>query len=118
MTNKNKPNIKITLSREMFNSLCTMFAYYKATENYAGQTYYSYNSAKLETKIVQYGRFIKSESGDSVVVYFFAIEIIQLTDLFVKYINLREYPDSDYFSQAENKRKIITASTVGMDSMM
>jgi hypothetical protein len=107
MSNTNKPNIKITFTREVFNSLCTMFAYYKATEIDVGETYYSYNSAKLESKIVQYGRFVRSESGDSVVVYFFPIEIIQLTDLLAKYINLRECPDKDYFSIHESTRKKI-----------
>ena len=99
--NKRRPDIKITLTRELFNSLLTMFAYYKATKNEIGETYYSRSADKLEGKIIRYGRFIKSETGDAVVVNFFSNEIIMLTDLFAKYINLREDSDGDYYANAE-----------------
>ena len=94
-----KPDIKVTLTRELFNSLFTMFAYFKSTEAAVGENYYSRCSVKLEAKIARYARFFKSESGESAVVYFFTNEITQLTDLYTKYISLREEPDCDYYGQ-------------------
>jgi hypothetical protein len=94
-----KPDIKIMLTRELFNSLFTMFAYFKSTEAAVGENYYSRCSVKLEAKIVRYARFFKSESGETAVVYFFTNEIMQLTDLYTKYISLREEADGDYYGQ-------------------
>ena len=99
MNKSNKPDIKITLTRELFNSLFTMFAYFKSTESTVGENYYSRSSAKLEVKIARYARFFKSDLGESAVVYFFTNEITQLTDLYTKYISLREEPDGDYYSR-------------------
>ena len=102
-----KPDIKIMLTRELFNSLFTMFAYFKSTEAAVGENYYSRCSAKLEAKIARYARFSKSDSGESAVVYFFTNEITQLTDLYTKYISLREEPDCDYFAECEKIRASI-----------
>jgi hypothetical protein len=110
MKNNNKPNIKITLTRELLDSLFTMLTYFEASEKDIGETYYSRNSIKLKLKILKHGKFSKSDSGENVVVYFFASEIIQLTDIFIKYINLRDTPDGrdfDYWNYA-NRLLVIT----------
>jgi hypothetical protein len=81
-----------------------MFAFFKATEKHTGETYYSRYSAKLESKIIKHARFIKSEHGDKVLIYFFVNEVIQIIKILVKYISLREKSEKDYFAEYENKR--------------
>jgi hypothetical protein len=96
MGSNNKPSIKITLSSSYFNALFTMFAYYKASEKHHGETYQSHYCRTLESKIRRYGRIIKSEDGESVLLYFFENEAAQLMNIFVNYIT--EYNEDDYFS--------------------
>jgi len=101
MERKAKPEIKITLTRELFNSLLTMFDYFKATAAIVGVNYYSSQAEKLAAKIERYARFYKSDNGDTAAVYFFQNEITALTDLFVKYVNLRETADRDYYAEMQ-----------------
>ena len=101
MEKKAKPDIKITFTRDLFNSLFTMFDYFKATVAVVGVNYYSRQAEKLTAKIQRYAHFYKGEVDDAAAVYFFPNEITALTDLFVKYVNLRESPDHDYYLEMQ-----------------
>jgi hypothetical protein len=99
MQKTSKPDIKITFTRDLFNSMFTMFDYFKATAAVVGLNYYSRQAEKLSAKIQRYAQFYKGEFSDAATVYFFPNEITALTDLFAKYINLREEPDRDYYAE-------------------
>jgi len=66
MNKGNKPDIKITFSGELYNSLFTMFAFFESFEEKLGESYHVHYSKMLKAKIEKYGRLIKSENGDSV----------------------------------------------------
>ena len=100
-----KPSIKIMLTKEMFNALWGVFAFFKVSEKHHGKSFYSHYSELLERKIMRHGRFIENKNGEFILIFFFTGEVAQLVKVLLKYVSLRENSDTDYFADSKMSNK-------------
>jgi hypothetical protein len=108
MTKSKKPDKKLMLSSNLFNSLYSMLLYFIATEQQTGVTEFSKSAAKFKAQIDKYGRFIGSvnPADGTFIIYFFDSEVIQLMRLYNMYILIRELPTADFFTQICEERRV------------
>ena len=95
----NKPQIRLHLNPDNYNSLISILSFFIATENEYGKTYFSQSSAKLKSKILKYSRIVKNKDSESICVHFFENETVDLMKVVIKYVNMSEEPTSDFFTQ-------------------
>ena len=105
MKKGNKPDIKITFTGELFNSLFAMFTFFESFEVSHGNAYHVHYSKMLRAKIEKYGRLIKGENGDRVLLHFFPNEVVQLIDIFAMYNAVNLESDVNYFARFVESKK-------------
>jgi len=108
MTKSKKPDKKLMLSSNLFNSLYGVLLYFIATEQQTGVTEFSKSAAKFKAQIDKYGKFSASSNptDGTFIIYFFDSEMIQLMRLFNMYNLIRELPTEDYFNQICEERRV------------
>jgi len=108
MSKTNKPDKKLSLTPNLFNSLYSMLLFFIATGKSAGVTEFSKTAAKLKAQIDRYGRFIEKENAENnlFMIYYYDRELMQIINLFNLYNHLRENPSADYFTQICADRKV------------
>jgi len=96
----NRPKIKLFLTRNAFNTFFSMLTFYVASEAQAGETFYSYTSAKLMNQFVKYGNFIekKNEDDSLFLIYLYENEVMKIMKMYNKYISVHQNLSRDYFS--------------------
>ena len=106
MNKTNKPDMKITLCRDMFNALFNVFRFFESLEDRFGDSYHVHYSKALKAKIIKYGRLIKGDDGDLVLLYFFPNEAIQLIAILTTHNAVKDESGEDYFARfVENKKE-------------
>ena len=102
MGNNQKPNIKISLPRNIFNSFFSSLSYFSEAVDVKEKNYFKKTSTRLKEKILKHGRAFSNKDGDYVSVFLYDIEASALIVLMANYINLGEEPFTDYFSLVKN----------------
>jgi hypothetical protein len=107
VTESKKPHIKLLLSKDRFNTLFNMLTFFVASEAQAGETFYSFTSAKLMNQFVKYGNFVekKNESDNLFIIYLYETEVMKITKLYNKYIGVHQKPGKDYYRQFSKSKK-------------
>jgi hypothetical protein len=105
MSESKKPHIKLMITREMFNTLFTMFTYFESFEISHGNSYHIHYSKLLKAKIMKYGRLVKAEGGDDVLLYFFPNEAIQLINILAMYSAVKTDADEHHFNEFLESKK-------------
>jgi hypothetical protein len=107
MKKNQRPNKKIILSPDMFNSMYSTLLFFISTKTTAGETWFSQTAEKLKTQIDKYGIFKESENEQNnlFIIYYFDKEVIQIMKLMIMYNRLGENPTADYFKQFCKIRK-------------
>ena len=104
MKKTNKPQIRLHLNPDNYNSLISILSFFIATENEYGKTYFSQSSCKLKSKIMRYSRIVKNKDNENVWMHFFENETIDLMKLVIKYVNMTEEPTCDFFTELKLKK--------------
>jgi len=107
MNESKKPNIKVLISREAFNTLFSMLEFFVASEAQAGETFYSSNAAKLMNQFIRYGNFVekKSDTDSLFIIYLYETEILKIMKMYNKYISVHQQPCKDYFVEMKRNKK-------------
>jgi hypothetical protein len=105
-----KPKIRLILSQDSFNTLFTMFTFYVASEAQAGETFYSYNAAKLMNQFVKYGNFQlskheKNESDNLYLIFLYEKEVMKIMKMYNKYISVHQKPSKNYYAEFKRDKK-------------
>jgi len=107
MNQSNRPNKKIVLSADLFNSLYSILVFFIATEKTTGETQFSKTAARFKEQIEKYGIFKGSQhaDGNTFIIYYYDREVVQIARLVILYIQLREMPTANYFAEFLEQKK-------------
>ena len=110
MNKKQKPQLKLFLSKDAFNTFISMLNFYIASEAQAGKTFYSQAAAKFMNQFINYGNFIqkKNEADDIFMIYLYEIEVMKIMRMYNKYISIHQSPGRDFFAEYKQNKKSIT----------
>jgi len=99
----NKPNVRLYLTGDLYNSLMSVIAMITESKREIGETTFSEQAEKLKGKILKHGHLIKTKSGERVSIHFFEREAAILIKLLILYNSLREKPPVDFFAELKER---------------
>jgi hypothetical protein len=103
---KNKPNTKLFLHHELFNSLMNALDYLIGSERESGVTVFSQQATRLKDKILMHSRAFEYENDANASIYFYGVEPAVVIKLLTIYINRgEEVPPTDYYSSLKRRQK-------------
>jgi len=107
MSKNPKPQIKLFLTKDAFNTFFTMLTFFVASEAQAGETFYSYNSKKMMNQFVNYGSFVekKDESDNLFIILLYENELIKIMQMYGKYVCVHQKPNKDYYTEFIKDKK-------------
>jgi hypothetical protein len=101
-----KPQLKLFLTRDAFNTFYSILTFFVASEAQAGETYYSRTAAKMMSQFVNFGSFIEKKNNDMFLIYLYESEVMKIARMYNKYISVHQNPCKDYFTEFKNEKKI------------
>ena len=105
MNENTKPNVRLYLTGDLYNSLMSVIAMMTESKREIGETAFSEQAEKLKTKIHKHSHVVKTKNGERVSIHFFEREAAILLKLLLLYNSIREKTPIDFFANLKQLKE-------------